>query len=104
MYGEGGSDPAAEVAQWGVIFWDNSNDLDNNLTGTGNSLGLGLGVATVDLHAVRSLIFFGNGPANTDFSLAAIEATASPVVPEPATLLLTGAGLAAAFRARRRRA
>jgi hypothetical protein len=90
------------VAQWAAIT-TSGFDPGGSVTGTDPSFLLGLVVGDINLTNVLSLIFLGTGPSNSDFAVAAIEMT--PSVPEPATLLLTGAGLAlVARRARRRRA
>jgi len=100
-------DAAAETAMWTYlpIF------VDGSLTGTETDTTLGYKTIAQNQAGVNSLFFYSVAPAasNSDFALASLsfrreEPFSLSPVPEPATLALTGAGLAAAFRARRRRA
>jgi hypothetical protein len=98
-------DTSAETAMWTYlpVF------VDGSLTGTETNGTLGYKTIAQNQAGVNSLFFYSVDPAaeNSDFALASLsfrrEQPLDPV-PEPATLMLTAAGLAAAFRARRRRA
>jgi hypothetical protein len=106
------SDSSNEAANW--VAFGSGGPVEGqalNPTMLGSAIGPGFLIAPVDLLGVTSMFFF-TGPSiglpaaasNSDFALAGLEITPTAAVPEPATLLLTGAGLfAVAMRARRRR-
>jgi hypothetical protein len=85
------ADPDPETAQW-------SYDIGGGGSLTGNEMGVGTGWATIALDeaGVHSITFFATSPlssSNTDFALAALDVEQMELVPEPATLVLVGAGL-----------
>jgi hypothetical protein len=105
LFGVTGGDTQAETAKWLALLTDFSI-VEGFVVGTDTG-NLGYKTAAPNLSNVLAMRFFTansittpDPAANSDFALAAIEITP---IPEPATLILTGAGLAAAFRARRRR-
>ena len=91
-------DPVAEIAMWAVA----PSGQIASVTGTDKTTTLGYQAVVTNYTNVTALHFFAALPVNSDFSLAAINIKRD--VPEPATLLLSGLGLAyCRMKARRRR-
>ncbi len=97
-------DVAPELAMWTVLTSGGSL-IDGQLLGTDTTTNLGYKKISTSYSNVVAIQFYATTPPasdNTDFAVASLSVSKASV-PEPATLLLSGIGLAASLTLRRRR-